>query len=110
MFSLNDCGQRLCTASSLNFHVGDEIRPPDVVDMPKTFPAKGISFPFFALHHCPCLRSVKKHWNQVWVVQSEFCDEGYTGLPDIFLQAAEHATRKIHSSLDRQTVAAGLVG
>ena len=67
--SLNDCGQRLRTASSLNFHVGDEIRPPDVAYMPKTFPARGINFPFFTLRHCPCLRSVNKHWNQVWVVQ-----------------------------------------
>ena len=67
--SLNDCGQRLRTASSLNFHVGDEIRPPDVADMPKTFPARCVNFPVFTLRHCLCLWSVNKHWNQVWVVQ-----------------------------------------
>ena len=76
----------------------------------RKFPAKGINFPFFTLRHCPCLRSVNKHWNQVWVVQSEFCPKGYTGLPDISLQAAEHATSRLHSSLDLQTVAAGLAG
>ena len=76
----------------------------------RKFPAKSINFPFFTLRHGPCLRSVNKHWNQVWVVQPEFCPKGYTGLPDISLQAAEHATSRLHSSLDLQTVAAGLAG
>ena len=39
-----------------------------------------------------------------------FCLKGYTGLPDISLQAAEHATTKLHSSLNLQTFAAGLAG
>ena len=109
--SLNDYGQRLRTGSSLDFHVGDEIRPPDVAYTPKTFLAKGSNSPFFALRQCPCFRSIKKHWNQVCVVQSECCPEGYiSGLPDIFLQAAEHATNHLPSSSDLQTVAEGFMG
>ena len=71
MPSLNDCGHKQSTGSSLDFHVGDEIRPPVVTDTSEAFPAKGIDSLIFLLRQCIGSWSIEKYWSHLSVLQSD---------------------------------------